>query len=70
MPQNHLESNLPKRWLNVAEAAEYIGCSQAFLHKDRLTKIHRIPYSRLGRSIRYDRLALDEYLERRGGCEG
>jgi DNA binding domain, excisionase family len=51
------------RWLSPAEAAEYLGCSKNFLDKDRQSRTHGIPYSRLGRYVRYDRHELDAYLE-------
>jgi excisionase family DNA binding protein len=53
-----------KRWFTVAEAAEYLGCCRNFLDRDRVDRLHRIPFSHLGRHIRYDRLDLDEWLER------
>lgn len=51
------------RWLTVEEAARYLGCSRNFLDKDRVNKLHGIPFTRLGRHIRYDRLKLDEFME-------
>jgi len=56
---------IPHRWLKTAEAAEYLGCSPNFLDKDRLTCLHGIPYTRLGRHIRYDVADLDAFLQRR-----
>lgn len=52
-----------KDWLTVPEAAEYLGCSRSMLDKDRVTGLLGIPFSRLGRHIRYSRKALDAYLE-------
>lgn len=52
-----------KCWLTVAEAAAYLKCSRNFLDKDRLTKLHGIRFSRLGRHVRYDREDLDAFLE-------
>ena len=54
---------LQKRWLNTDQAAEYLGCSRNFLDKNRLTRIRQIPFTRLGRVIRYDVFDLDAYLE-------
>jgi excisionase family DNA binding protein len=51
-----------RRWLNTDQAADYLGCSKNFLDKDR-SQFHRIPFSRLGRVIRYDINDLDGYLE-------
>lgn len=61
------DSENPKRWLNVAEAAAYLGCSRNFLDKDRITKLHGIRFSRLGRHVRYDREDLDAFLEAHKG---
>ena len=52
------------RWLSSQQAAGYLGCSTTFLEKNRVTKLHNIPFSRLGRHIRYDRADLDAFLER------
>ena len=49
-------------WLSVEQAAKYLGCSRSLLDKDRVTKLLGIPYSRLGRHIRYSRTELDAYL--------
>ena len=51
------------RWLTTKQAAEYLGCSAAFLEKERVTRLHGIPFTRLGRHIRYDKADLDAYLE-------
>lgn len=50
-------------WLTSKQAAEYLGCSRSLLDKDRITGLLGIPFSRLGRHIRYSRKALDAYLE-------
>ena len=50
-------------WLSVAQAATYLGCSRGFLDKDRVQKIHGIPFSRMGRHIRYHTNDLDAFLE-------
>ena len=51
------------RWLTIPEAAAYLKCCRNFLDKDRITKLHGIPFTKLGRHIRYDRLDLDAWLE-------
>ncbi len=58
-----MEATIPSNWLTVCQAADYLGCSRNFLDKDRLSRLHGIPFSRLGRHIRYSRDALDAYLE-------
>lgn len=55
--------NTNSRWLSVDQAAQYLGCSRNFLDKDRSAKVHGIPFTKLGRNIRYDRLQLDAYME-------
>lgn len=61
------QREIGNRWLTVDAAAQYLGCSRNFLDKDRITKLHGIPFTRLGRNIRYDRLQLDAFLEA-GSC--
>ena len=51
------------RWLTVSQAAQYLRCSKNFLDRNRISKVHRIPFARLGRVIRYDIHDLDAYLE-------
>ncbi len=58
-----LISDITRTWLTVPEAAEYLSCSRSMLDKDRVTGLLGIPFSRLGRHIRYSRKALDAYLE-------
>ncbi len=60
--------NVPTRWLSVDQAALYLGCSRNFLDKDRVTRLHGIPFAKLGRHIRYDRNALDEFLLAHTDC--
>ena len=52
-----------RRWLSEEQAAEYCGCSRSFFAKNRITRLHNIPFCRLGRHIRYDVADLDAFLE-------
>lgn len=61
MKMDQTSSN--SRWLSVDQAAQYLGCSRNFLDKDRIARVHGIPFTRLGRNIRYDRLQLDAFME-------
>lgn len=63
-----MDNTNPRRWLPTEEAATYLGCSRNFLDKDRVTRLHNIPFSRLGRHIRYDVADLDAFLERHKTC--
>jgi len=58
-------SNIPKKWLTVMEAAAYLGVTRHFLDCDRCTRLHGIPFARLGRCIRYRLEDLDTWLEQR-----
>ena len=58
-------SEIQSRWLSNKAAAAYLDCSESLLNMDRLTGLHGIPFSRLGRHVRYDRFDLDAWLERR-----
>ena len=57
-----------RRWLSPQKAAEYLGCSRNFLDKDRVTRLHGIPFCHLGRHIRYDQADLDAFMERTKGA--
>lgn len=54
-----------RRWKDTRAAAEYLGCSKSLLDSDRVTGLHKIPFSRLGKKILYDTKDLDRYLESR-----
>ena len=51
-----------KRYMNTPEAAEYLGVSKAFLDKARSTGLNKVPFTRVGRLVRYDRVALDSWM--------
>ncbi|HCK32815.1 MAG: DNA-binding protein [Micavibrio sp.] len=64
--------------LSEKEAAALLNCSVFKLQKDRRIGSD-IPYIKIGRSVKYDRVALEEYLKARtfrstseydGGCNG
>ncbi len=62
------ENDLEKRkWLSVAEAAEYIGCSQQMIYNG-VAKNARHPFPikprRFGRRVLLSRPEIDAYLER------
>lgn len=61
---NRVSQSNASRWVPPQQAADYLGCSKAFLDKDRVTRLHGIPFARLGRHIRYDVADLDAFLER------
>lgn len=51
------------RWMSAAEAVEHLRLpSLGAIYK--LVKRGKLPYTRLGRNIRFDRFALDKLLER------
>ena len=52
---------MQKRLLNVNEAAEYIGSTSGSIYQ----KVHngKIPFIKIGRSVRFDIIELDEFIE-------
>lgn len=70
---------MSKVCLTEAEAAEYIGMSRSFLRQDRMhgVRVNRTPgpsFVRLGKTIRYLKADLDQWLfqhriERTPCCE-
>ncbi|HOL95990.1 MAG TPA: helix-turn-helix domain-containing protein [bacterium] len=58
-------SNDPKnqrRWMTVKEIAEYLGLTTKAIYN----RVHmrRIPYSKLGGSLRFDKEAIDNWLSK------
>jgi len=53
------DSNL----LTTQDAARHLGISASWLNHDRVCQ-GRIPFIRIGRSIRYRKAALDDFIRR------
>jgi excisionase family DNA binding protein len=49
------------RYLRIKQAASYLGLAPKTLY--RLTEERRIPHIRRGRTIFFDRLALDKWMQ-------
>jgi excisionase family DNA binding protein len=50
-----------KKWLNISEAARYLGMSVGFLRKN--VRLRTIPHARIGsKALRFDRDALDAWI--------
>lgn len=60
-----MQAILETRYLSPQEAAAYLRCSKSFLDKDRCSKLHNIPFIRLGRRVLYDSQALDRWMAAR-----
>jgi len=53
-----------KRWLNPSELLEEYGFSKSSQAKMRMSSnASQIPFSKIGGYVRYDRLAIDKWLE-------
>lgn len=63
----HDARDIDQRWLSTRQAASYLGLSPSTLNNDRITRMIGVPFSRMGRRVLYDRLALDDFLMSR--CE-
>ena len=55
-PQPHL-----KRWLTIEDVEREYGFSNNT--QKRMRRLKNIPFSKVGKKIRYDRLELDKWLE-------
>ena len=55
------ENVLQKRWLNPTELEEEFGFSKSNQAKYRMDR--KIPFSKLGKYIRYDRIEIKRWLE-------
>lgn len=49
-------------WLTIPETIAYLGCSKIFLAKERRRPRHSLPYTQVGRFIRYHVDDLDVFL--------
>jgi excisionase family DNA binding protein len=56
-------SNQQTTLLNTSQAAEYLGTSPATLTTWRCTRATRIPFVKIGRSVRYRRRDLDRFID-------
>jgi excisionase family DNA binding protein len=56
--------NRPKM-LTSKEASEYLGLKTGTLEIWRRTKRYNLPYSKIGRLVRYKKSDLDDFIERR-----
>jgi len=60
-----MNSHDGSEWLTNREAARYLKVSSAFLNEDRCYRKHGIPFTRVGRHIRYNKSELDAFLLKR-----
>jgi len=61
-PEDGFNQQIPRRWLSVAELMEHTG-----LTREKAIKLGEAAKSvrHFGRRVLYDRLAVDQYLEKR-----
>lgn len=57
----NITSEVIDETFDVSQAAKYLGCKQKTIYN----KIKEIPHFKVGRALRFSRLALDEYIRRR-----
>ena len=50
-----------KRLLNTREAAEYLGIAMDTVY--RMARLRELPSVKVGRALRFDRVALERYVE-------
>ena len=50
-----------KRLLNTREAAEYLGIAVDTVY--RMSRLRELPSVKVGRALRFDRVALERYVE-------
>jgi len=60
MTTNHTKPPL-KRWLTIADIEREYGFKRNTQYRLRRSKL--IPFSKVGKQVRYDRLELDKWLE-------
>jgi len=60
MTTNQSQSHL-KRWLTIEDVEREYGFSNNT--QKRMRRLKQIPFSKIGKKVRYDRLELDKWLE-------
>ena len=60
MTTNHPQPHL-KRWLTIEDVEREYGFSNNT--QKRMRRLKQIPFSKVGKKVRYDRLELDKWLE-------
>ena len=60
MTTNQSQSHL-KRWLTIEDVEREYGFSNNT--QKRMRRLKQIPFSKVGKKVRYDRLELDRWLE-------
>ncbi len=60
MTTNQSQSHL-KRWLTIEDVEREYGFSNNT--QKRMRRLKQIPFSKVGKKVRYDRLELDKWLE-------
>jgi len=48
-------------FLTTKQAAKYLGISESFLEKERCYGLIKIPFVKLGRTVRYRKIDLDNF---------
>ncbi len=51
-----------RRYADTEAVAVYTGLSKAFFEKARVTGIPKIPFIKIGRAVRYDLDAIDQFM--------
>ena len=58
---SHTQPTLDSRWMSIDDFRLQFGISKAT--QARLRKTGNLPYSKIGKVVRYDRLLIDKYFE-------
>lgn len=61
-PNSQIRTRITRRLLTTKEAAEYVGRGKNTFEQERL-RGGGVPFVRLGRSIRYDVVDLDAWID-------
>jgi len=61
MRRSHSNPTLDSRWMSIEDFRLQFGISKPT--QARLRKNGNLPYSKIGKVIRYDRILIDKYFE-------
>jgi len=60
-----MSNNIQKRWFSPSELEAEYGFTKSTQAKMRMaTSSSNIPFSKIGKFVRYDRIAIDKWLEK------
>ena len=64
--ETNIYTSSPENWTDEKRVAEYLQIKPNTLRKQRSVGINFIPYSKIGGSVRYNKLKVMDWAEKKG----